>query len=294
MRSDLVRRSATVRPPAEVNGITLPNDRTFQWCSDEAKKWLDQGDFAKARFVATSLQPTGADAAKQAELLKTIEAGARAKADVILAKVKELCAQERVLEALGELDDERLAPLKTTEAWWDCVEEADRVEDLVDQKDPDSRAISHAPPPRSAAAQAGEPAAPAPKPDGLPPAAPPTRRKTRPPSRSRTALRRRARSRSSEKRGKPKDGEKPKDGGGAAQADGGSPAGVLRQQAEALLAPGDFAGAARLFEQALAAAADDNERARVALAQERAVRPLRLARAWPSCSRSVRRTRRSR
>src|SRR5262249_16893652 len=150
LRSDLVRRSATARPGIDAAGVSLPNDRTFQWCCDEAKRWIDQGDFAKARFVATSLQPTGADQAKQEELLRAIEAGGRTKGAGILGKVKELCGQERVLEALGELDDDKLAPLKTTEAWWDCVEEADRVEDLVDQKIPMHARLSqrrrHAPP----------------------------------------------------------------------------------------------------------------------------------------------------
>jgi hypothetical protein len=259
LRSDLVRRSAGGKTTIDATGVSLPNDRTFQWCCDESKRWLDQGDFAKAKFVLTSVAPTGADQAKQAEQLRAIEAGSRTAADAILARVKDLCAHDRVLEALGELDDDRLVTLRTTDAWWDCVEEADRVEDLVDQKIPIHARLSqrrrHAPPrPHSATADPAKAAAPATPPAVAPPADPP--KDGQPPTDGGGA--------------KPKD-DAPKDGGGAASASAAPLA-----QAQALLAQGDFAGAAQQYEQVLASTDDEKLRARLATEQERAVRPLRL------------------
>jgi type III secretion system (T3SS) inner membrane Yop/YscD-like protein/cysteine-rich secretory family protein len=251
MRLDLCARAGAGKPAVNPEGISLPSDRTLPWCCDEARKFVAKGDFAKAKFVLASFTAKGdADKKQQGDVDAEIEKAAKEKADVILARVKELCAKERVLEALGELEDERVDPYKSTQAWWDLVEEADRVEDQVDKVVPIHARLAqrrrHAPPrPKPAAgdAKAAPSPAPAPAQDGAPPSPAP------PPA--------------------PK---KPDDHGGAAGA-----AVELRAQARLLLEQCDFAAAAQALEQALDSAGPEDAKSAIAADHERAIRPLRLA-----------------
>jgi len=268
LEDDLQARLSKPAVPVDLEGITLPENRTVADCVREGEKWSAKGEFGKAIYVLKSVEAKDdAERKSQADAVAKVNVDARKIGDEILRRVKEHLELGHVLQALGEFDDENLRPLKYTDVWYDLLEKADEVEDAVDAKIPESsrpvQRRKHARP-RPEAAPAGDK-------EKEKKASKATSEPWRPlvPMPPRPA----------DQEPEPV-AKAPSPGGEPATPSGAAPSGAaaaLDEQARACLSRGEFARAKALLELALDEGAPPEEKSRIARDHERAARPLALA-----------------
>ncbi|MBM4016513.1 MAG: CAP domain-containing protein, partial [Planctomycetes bacterium] len=252
---DLDERAKKPSPLAgiELDDLRLPADPTVANCIAEADKWLAKEEFAKAHFLLTRV--TAADDGEQRQLdaaLARVNAAARKLGQEILDRVEEQLKAGHVLVAIGEFDDDNMRPFKGTDIWYEMLDKADQIEDLIDQRyaqRPFPRRKHHRDKPgtekKTSFADISDDFL-----AGRQPAGGATTRGAM--SAGRTA--------------EPPEAARP-----------GAAAAAAIEQARALLVAGDFAAARDLLDTALVGASDPAVKQEIAREHERAARPAKLA-----------------
>lgn len=265
IEADLKERVKRAAAP-DLEGITLPADRNVADCVTEADKWLAKSEFAKAMFVLRSVKPRDeAEKKQRKEALARVNAAARTAGEEILRRVQEHLELGHVLQALGEFEDDNLRTLKGTDVWYDLLEKADEVEDVVDMKIPEhARPVQRRKHSRKRPQEEEESAADENK-SGRAEATAPARAEPT------------AAARPSSDRAPPAAPPPPEPGPDPPHDPRPGSARTLREEARALLAKGDFAPAEELLELALDRAAPADDPGEIARDLERAARPRKLA-----------------
>ncbi len=241
-------KQPTVATALDLEGITLPAQMTVANCVSDANGWLAKQEFGKAHFILSRVEATSEAEKKQlAEAFTRVNSAARKVGEEILARVKEQLEAGQALVAIGEFDDDNMRPFKGTDIWYEMLDKADEIEDIVDKKFGNNRPFPRRKHHRE-------------KPGSEP-------KKTSLLELTEDSL----------------VGRKPVAAAdGAAAESSTSPAlrsttSPLQEQARALLAGGDFEGARARLEQALDTPALGDSRGEIARDHERAARPLKLA-----------------
>lgn len=254
---DARAKQPTVASSSDLEGITLPAQLTVANCVAEADKQVAKGEYGKAIFVLSRVEASGDAESKQlAAALARVNGAARKAGEEILARVADQLEHGQALVAIGEFDDDNMRPFKGTDIWYEMLDKADEIEDVLDAKYGNNRPFPRrkhhrdkpgTEPKKTSLLELTEDSIVGRKPVAAAERAP-----------SGSAV-----------------------GGAGSASDAASASGAsvspLQQQARALIAAGDFAGALERLEQALDAAAPSDAKGEIARDHERARRPQRLA-----------------